>query len=66
MKFILSSIAEINRIDQKNTLQISLVGEDNSIYTGRIDLTGKDIKNATLSQIESWAIEHARHQFNNC
>lgn len=44
----------------------SLVDEDGSFYTSSLDIADRDIKKITFTQIEAWAIEHAKHQFSNC
>lgn len=66
MNFRLTAVDGIQNALQSHKLRVNIIGDDNSIYTAEIDISGKDLRSATLDQIESWAIAYAKDQFANC
>ncbi|EMD1894803.1 hypothetical protein VQV48_000755 [Providencia rettgeri] len=63
------NLTQIN-ICRENTkivgLNITLIGDDNSTHSFKIDIKGLDTMNLTLRDIEKHAIKQAKHSFEHC
>ncbi|MGX4746054.1 hypothetical protein [Providencia rettgeri] len=66
MKFTITNIGSINSIEIAGGLRVHLKGDDGSECSFVIDVSGKNIKNLTLGEIEQLAIQHMRKNMSNC
>ena len=66
MRYKLTTVGGIDFSGNGQKMLVFLTGEDQSQHNFHIDVSGKDVKNLTLSEIESLAIQHARDSFKGC
>ncbi|PYZ59976.1 hypothetical protein [Providencia rettgeri] len=66
MQFNLTSVRSVDHSEESNKLTVTLAGGDGSIHNFDIDITGKNVMNLTLRDIEKLAIQHAKNSFVNC
>ena len=66
MRYKLTSVSGIEFSGNGQKMYVFLTGEDQSQHNFQIDVSGRDVRSLTLSEIESLAIQHARESFKNC
>lgn len=62
MRFNLTQINILEENTKIIGLNITLIGDDNSTHSFKIDIKGLDTMNLTLRDIE----KHAKHSFEHC
>nr|WP_282550910.1 MULTISPECIES: hypothetical protein [Providencia] len=66
MRFNLTQVNILEENTKVTGLHITLIGDDNSTHTLKMDIKGLDTMNMSLRDIEKYAIKQLKHSFEHC